>query len=309
MHGKTRNHAAVAELAARQYGVVSGRQLAALGWSLSKVSDATVAGRLHRDHQGVYAVGHPGVSPHGRCLAAVLARGNEALLSHYSAAWLWGLVGGCGTVIDVTAPLPRHCRDGIRVHSANGLHADDHAEFEGIPVTAVPKTLLDLAAASERNLSWALSRAKHKGLLDLIEIDCLIRRSAGRAGIRRLRLAMTEYREPAFTRSRLERRFLRLVREAGLPRPSTNLFVAGFELDAYWPSLRFAVELDTYDYHGGPNEFEADRVRQEDLKLAGIEMTRVTGARIAADPDAVARRLRRLLDQRGRQLQRQPMRE
>jgi predicted transcriptional regulator of viral defense system/very-short-patch-repair endonuclease len=309
MHDKTRTHAAVAELAGRQYGVVSGRQLATRGWTRSRVSDATIAGRLHRVHQGVYAVGHPGVSPHGRCLAAVLAGGDGALLSHYSAAWLWGLLSGCGTVIDVTAPLPRHSRDGICVHSADGLHAEDRSSSEGIPVTAVPKTLLDLAAASERNLSWAMSRAKHKGLLDLIAIDALIDRNTGRAGVKRLRLAMAEYREPAFTRSGLERRFLRLVREAGLPRPSMNLFVANFELDAYWPSLRFAVELDTYDYHGGRREFEADRLRQEDLKLVGIEMTRVTGARITADPDAVAKRLRRLFDQRRRELQHRPIRQ
>jgi very-short-patch-repair endonuclease len=299
----------MAEVAGRQYGVVSGRQLAMLGWTRSRISDAALAGMLHRVHQGVYAVGHPGISPHGRCLAAVLARGDEALLSHYSAAWLWGIAGGCGAVIDVTAPLPRHSRDGIRVHSANGLRAEDRSSSEKIPVTGVPKTLLDLAAASERNLSWALPRAKNKGLLDLIAIDSLIRRSTGRAGIRRLRQALSEYREPAFTRSGIERRFLRLVREAGLPRPSTNLFVAGFELDAYWSSLRFAVELDTYEYHGGPSEFEADRQRQEDLKLAGIEMTRITGRRITADPAAVAQRLRRLLDQRRRELQPHPIRQ
>ncbi len=237
-------------------------------------------------------------------LAAVLARGDGALLSHYSAAWLWGLIEGCGRVIDVTAPLPRHTREGIRVHSANGLSAEDRSSSENIPVTAVPKTLLDLAATSERNLRWAMPRAKRKGFLDPIAIDALIARSTGRAGVRRLRHALVEYREPAFTRSGLERRFLRLVREAGLPRPATNLFVAGFELDAYWPSFRFAVELDTYDYHGGYGEFEADRLRQEDLKLAGIEMTRVTGARIDKDPKAVARRLRLLLDQRKRELER-----
>lgn len=303
MHGKTRTNARVAELAGRQYGVVSGRQLVELGWTRSRISDATIAGWLHRVYRGVYAVGHPGIPPHGRCLAAVLARGDGALLSHYSAAWLWGLIGGCGRVIDVTAPLPRHTRGGIRVHSASGLRIEDRSSSENIPVTAVPKTLLDLAAASERNLRWAMPRAKRKGLLDLIAMDALIARSAGRAGVKRLRHALVEYREPAFTRSGLERRFLRLIREAGLPQPSTNLFVAGFELDAYWPSLRFAVELDTYDHHGGYGEFEADRLRQEDLKLAGIEMTRVTGTRIDNDPKAVARRLRLLLDQRQRELQ------
>lgn len=298
MHDKTPIHAAIGEVAARQHGLVSGRQLVALGMTRSRISDATAVGKLYRVHRSVYAVGHPGSSPHARCLAAVLACGDGALLSHYSAAWLWGLNGGCGLVIDVVAPVPRHRRDGIRLHSASGLTAEDRGESERIPVTAVPKTLLDLAAVSEKALAWALGRAKRKGLIDLIAIDALIARSEGRHGVDRLRRALAYYRAPAFTRSGLERSFLRLVEEAGLPRPSMNLFIEGFELDAYWPSLRFAVELDTYDYHGGPSEFEADRLRQEDLKLVGIEMTRVTGARIDADPGSVARRLRRLLELR-----------
>ena len=105
-----------------------------------------------------------------------------------------------------------------------------------------------------------------------------------------------------FTRSRLERRFLALVKTTGLPKPSMNIFAEGYKLDAYWPTERFAVELDTYDYHGSPAAFETDRKRQEDLKLAGIEMIRVTGVRIDREPQAVSRRIRRLLDQRRREL-------
>jgi very-short-patch-repair endonuclease len=110
------------------------------------------------------------------------------------------------------------------------------------------------------------------------------------------------HRPAAFTRSGLERRFLNLVRGAGLPQPSTNIFVEGYELDAYWADRRFAVELDTYDYHGSPAAFEADRIRQESLKLVGIEMTRVTGPRLDREPTAVMRRLRQLLHQRSHDL-------
>ncbi len=117
-------------------------------------------------------------------------------------------------------------------------------------------------------------------------------------------MALELHRPSAFTRSGLERRFLALVQRAGLPRPSMNLFVEGFELDAYWPAERFAVELDTYDYHGSPTAFEADRFRQEDLKLAGIEMIRLTGIRMEREPTAVVQRLRRLLAQRQRELAR-----
>ncbi len=175
---------------------------------------------------------------------------------------------------------------------------------EGIPVTAVPRTLLDFAAVDPGFLGRALDGTERLGMLDLLAIEALMARSGGLRGVGRLRQALEIYRIPGFTRSGLERRFLELVRDAGLPRPSTNLFIEGYELDAYWPAQRFAVELDTYDYHGGHAAFETDRLRQEDLKLAGIEMTRVTGARIAQDPKAVTDRLRRLLAQRHRDLNR-----
>jgi hypothetical protein len=128
-------------------------------------------------------------------------------------------------------------------------------------------------------------------------------RSGGCRGSARLRRALDLYRLPGFTRSGLERRFLGLIRNAGLPPPSMNFFTAGYELDAYWQAERFAVELDTYDYHGGQVAFEQDRLRQENLKLADIEMTRITGARIAREPAAITTRLRRLLAQRRRELQ------
>jgi very-short-patch-repair endonuclease len=149
-----------------------------------------------------------------------------------------------------------------------------------------------------------VENAERLGLLDLFAIDRLLKRSRGFRGIARLRDALEIYRDPAFTRSRLERRFLALVKRAGLPRPSMNYFVGGYELDAYWPAERFAVELDTYDYHGGHVAFEQDRLRQEDLKLAGIEMTRVTGVRMDREPEAVVARLRRLLTQRRSDLHR-----
>jgi very-short-patch-repair endonuclease len=192
------------------------------------------------------------------------------------------------------------------VHSAQALSVEDRSSSEGVPVTAVPRTLLDFAAVDPHFLGRALERAERFGLLDLPAIDALLARSRGFRGVARLREALDIYHIPGFTRSGLERRFLELVRDAGLPRPSTNLFVGGYELDAYWPAERFAVELDTYDYHGGHAAFEADRLRQEDLKMVGIEMTRVTGARIDREPKALATRLRKLLSQRRRDLKRRP---
>jgi hypothetical protein len=188
------------------------------------------------------------------------------------------------------------------VHSAEALTLKDHASTEGIAVTAVPRTLLDFAAVDPHFLGFALDNAHRLGLLDLIAIDALISRSGGFRGVARLRTALEIHRGPAFTRSGLERRFRDLVRRMGLPQPSMNYFIEGCELDAYWPTERFAVELDTYDYHGSPQAFESDRVRQENLKLAGIEITRITGARLDREPRVVGDRLRRLLAQRRHEL-------
>jgi very-short-patch-repair endonuclease len=157
---------------------------------------------------------------------------------------------------------------------------------------------MDFAAVDPGYLAQALDNASRNGLLDLPAIDELISRSARQRGVARLRAAMDLHRDPAFTRSGLERRFLRLIREAGLPRPSANRFVEGYEIDMYWPEERFAVELDTFDYHGDRRSFESDRIRQEDLKLAGVEMTRITGIRLDREPSAVVRRLSELLGQR-----------
>jgi very-short-patch-repair endonuclease len=282
--------------------VVSVGQLAGLGYSEEWLRRALETGRLHRIHQGVYAVGHRGVSQRGRCLAAVLSCGDGALLSHKSAAWLWGLTARFAMPVEVTAASPRRTRMAIRVHSAEALTLDDRASSDRIPVTAIPRTFLDFAAVDPWYLRQALDNARRQGLLDLIAIDALIARGRGFRGVARLREALTLHRSAAFTRSGLERQFLELVRRAGLPQPSMNLFVEGYELDAYWTVERFAVELDTYDYHGSPAAFEEDRLRQENLKLAGIEMTRVTGVRMDREPTAVAKRLRRLLNQRRRDL-------
>ena len=293
-------HQPLADLAARQHGVVSIRQLTGpLGYSPSAVSRAVRRGRLHRIHRGVYAVGHRRLSRHGGCLAAVLACGPESLLSHHSAAWLWGLWRGAPNPFEVTTPVHRRPKPPIRVHRARGLRREDRALREGIPVTSVPRVLLDLAAVIRFDrLRRALERAEELGLFDLREVERLLARSGGHHGAEPLRRAAALYRSPAVVRSELERRFLALVLDAGLPRPATNFVVEGFELDAYWPAERFAVELDAFETHGSREAFERDRLRQEDLKLAGIEMTRVTDARLRREPKSVLERVSRLLEQR-----------
>jgi len=299
-----RSHRELAALAASQHGIISTAQLFDLGYSKASISRQVDAGRLHPLHHAAYAVGHRQISRHGQCLAAVLSCGEGALLSHRSAAWLWGLTKRFAVPVEVTAASPRRTREAIRVHSAEAIVVDDRAELEGIPVTAIPRTLLDFAAVDPHYLGFALDNGHRLGLVDLVAIDALISRSRGFRGVARLRTAMEIHRGLTFARSGLERRFHELIQRSGLPTPSMNFFVEGYELDAYWPAERFAVELDTYDYHGSPRAFEADRVRQESLKLAGIEIVRITGSRIKREPATVMRRLRRLLAQRRQELNR-----
>lgn len=274
-----------------------------LGYSRSAVTRAAANGRLHRLYRGVFAVGHTDLSPQAECLAAVLACGPGALLSHHSAAWLWGVARWPHAPLSVTVPSPRRPRLSIRLHRARALTSEDRAVHERVPVTAVPRTLLDLAAVVRPDrLRRLLQRSEELRLFDLRDFEALLARSAGHPGAGRLRRAMALYRPAPFTRSGLERRFLELVLEAELPRPATGFTAAGYELDVYWPDVRFAVELDTYETHGSHGSFEDDRLRQENLKLAGIEMTRVTGQRLDREPRRVIERVTRLLAQRQRQL-------
>lgn len=265
------------------------------------MSKAARAGSLHRLHRGVYAVGHADLSWHGRCLAAVLAC-SPAVASHTSAGWLWGLLRSRPGVFHVTTSTRRHAKPLARLHHAK-LTDDDRALREGVPVTALPRTLLDLATIlSAERLRRVLERCEERQLLDLGPIDALLGRVEGSPGGGRLRRALALYRPPVFSRSDLELRFLDLVRGAGLPTPSTGFNAAGYELDVYWRRERFAVELDVYETHGSREAFERDRLRQEELKLAGIEMIRVTGPRLDRESATVIERVAALLAQRRREL-------
>jgi len=293
----------LAALAHRQHGVVSIRQLQRLGYSHKSVRQAAAAGRLHRLNHGVYAVGHTNLSLQGRCLAGVLASGPRALLSHFSAGWLLGLIATRPIPVHVTTPIPRKRRASVRIHRSETLIDADRTLEQGIPVTSVARTALDLAAAVRfGTLRRLIRRSEELEAFDLADFRSVLARNRGHRGALPLERALDIYEPLRLTRSELEREFLRLIERVGLPRPSTAFNVAGYELDVYWPDLRFAVEIDVYATHGGHESFEQDRRRGEDLKLAGVELTRVTGRRLEREPQQVVDRLRRLLDQRRQQL-------
>ncbi|MGN6664914.1 MAG: hypothetical protein ACTHK6_12030 [Solirubrobacterales bacterium] len=177
---------------------------------------------------------------------------------------------------------------------------EDWELIEEIPVSSVSRLLLDLAAClRQESLDRLIERSEDLGLFDLRAVEELLGRTAGHHGHGRLRRAIALYRPSSFTRSESEKRFLELCIEAGLPQPHMNYVEQGFELDCYWPEFRFAVELDVFETHGTRAAFERDRKRQEDLLLAGIQMTRVTGPRLQREPDEVIARVAQLLAQRG----------
>jgi Transcriptional regulator, AbiEi antitoxin len=292
----------LAELAGRQHGVVSVRQLEGmLGYSESAGLRAAADQRLLRLYRGVYAVGHDNLSLHGQCLAAVLAAGDDALLSHYSAAWLFGLRGGSPRPFHVTTPISRRhpLPPPIHRHRSRTLTDADRRLEDGIPVTSVARTLLDQAAlVSATNLRRLLKRSEERKLFDLAAVEDVLERNRGHRGRKRLRLAIALYEPPPFTRSEFELAFFEAVVAGGLPRPRVNYSLLGMEVDVFWPEHRFIVELDLYETHGTRDSFEDDRLRQEDLLLEGIGMTRVTGPRFAREPGVVLARIARFLAER-----------
>jgi very-short-patch-repair endonuclease len=295
-----RRRQGVAAIATRQHGVISIRQLEHLGFGRSTVTDEVTSGRLHRIHRGVYAVGHEQLTWHGHCLASVLAN-SPAVASHFSAGWLWGLLRNRPRgEFHVTAPNRRHRKTEFAVHHAD-LASEDRGLVDGIPVTSLARTQLDLAGALSTNrIESMLGRSEEDELLDLRALESVLDRCGHHPGRGTLRAAIDLYRpDPTVTRSSLERRFRALAKRAGLPPPSTNFVVAGYELDAYWPEERFAVELDLFETHGTRAAFESDRIRQEELKLIGVEMIRITGPRLKRESEIVIERVRTLLGGQG----------
>jgi putative AbiEi antitoxin of type IV toxin-antitoxin system/uncharacterized protein DUF559 len=272
---------ALAELAERQFGVVSLAQLRALGLGSRAVQQRASVGRLRRLHRGVYAVGHGALGSEGRRLAAVLACGPGAVLSHRSAAAHWGLLATQASLIDVTAPRGRHGGQGIRLHRSRSLDARDTTDHEGIPITKVPRTLLDVAATvrSDR-LERALAQAQRLQLYDHRAITDLIARSNGHRGIGALTKA-TSREDPKWTANDYEAWFLALVREAGLPEPVVNASLAApdhppLKPDFCWPTHHLIVETDGWETHRTRAAFEQDRRRDAALAAAGWRVVRFT---------------------------------
>jgi hypothetical protein len=264
----------IADIAARQHGVVTSTQLGEAGIDKDGLSWRVRTGRLHRLHRGVYAVGHRSLSWRGRWLAAVLAVGDGAVLSHTSAVALWQfltpipgpihvMVGGDGG---------RRKRRGIVVHRSRTLTRRDVTRRHGITVTTPARTIEDVHGEVE---------------------PYLFRRALRQAELARYRVPHLSAVKR--TRSDLELLFLILCDDHGLPRPLVNRRVHRFRVDFYWPEQGLVVETDSWEYHRGSVAFEEDHDRDLELRARGITTRRYTGGQLEAAPEAVAADLRGVL--------------
>jgi hypothetical protein len=279
-------------VAARQGGAISRPQLDRLGVGGTLISRWAAAGRLHRVHPGVYAVGHPALPTGGRVIAALLYAGPGSVLSHTTAAWWWRILRQEPRRIHVSVAGKRRSLPAVAVHEPRELVPDVH---RGLPVTSLERTLVDLAALVAPDvLRRAVAEADYLRLLDPVEIIRQTRR--GRKGSAALRRALGEhFPELARTLSVLEERFLSLCERAGLPMPEVNATVAGLMVDAVWEDARLVVELDGHAAHARAAAIERYRGRELTLRSAGYIVLRYTWQQVTREPATVVGDLRAAL--------------
>lgn len=281
--------AAVAGLAHRQHGIAAHDQLLRLGLSHWSIQRRIAAGRLHPIYRGVYSVGHQVLTLRGRWMAAVLACGDGALLSHFDAAALWDLRRAGRGKIHVTSARSRAGHHGLQLHRPRRVDPDDRAVVDGIPVTSVARTLLDLAGVLRQDqLERLVEQAELRKLFDLRAVDQLLQRSRGRRGTGKLMSVIADLRPfVPMTRSDLERAFVQLCRDEGLPEPAMNLWLHGYEVDALFREDAIVVELDGGEYHATTAARKRDPIRDARLQAAGYRILRVHERWLHEAPAAV----------------------
>jgi len=266
----------VSRAAAAQHGAITRKQLSEAGVGRGAIEVRVRRGRLHRLHRGVYAVGHRAPSEYQRFMAAVLASGSGAALSHQSAAYLWGFLKPEGGPVHVTSPnmSGKLQRAGIVLHRSPSLRRKGEVtRRERIPVTTPRRTIVDLEQTIEPHL---------------------VRRAKGQAEFMRFELALPTDR----SRSDLERDFLRFLTQHGFPRPEVNVKVGRYEVDFFWPQHKVVVETDFFDYHRGHQAFEDDHERELHLRRAGYTVRRFTGAQLDNYPAEIVVDLGEVLGRR-----------
>jgi very-short-patch-repair endonuclease len=282
--GETRERR-LAELVARQHGVAALWQLRDLGYAEDVVWNRLATNRLFRVQRQVYAL-TPSVLPRGRMMAAALSYGSEAVLSHRAAAAIWDLGPWPTGFIDVTVPRTARPRIGTRVHVAQVERVSEN----GFPVTPPTRTLVDLAAVlPPGRLRDAFERAERLRLLDAKKVGEEI---YGKRGAKKIRTIVAEWAEPEPTKSELEQAWRNLCRDHGLPLPSQNVVLLGYEVDAFFSEYGVVVELDSWEWHKTRRAFEEDRQKAVALEAAGYRVLRFSWRQVKREPAGLAAAIR-----------------
>jgi very-short-patch-repair endonuclease/predicted transcriptional regulator of viral defense system len=282
-------------LARAQYWVLTHGQIREAGLSAEAIRHRVATGRLHRIHRGVYVVGRPQLTQLGYWMAAVLACGDGACLAGTSGAALWEIARQTGRIIEVTVRASSHRRhEGIRIRRRPSLPAEDVVTRHGIPVTSPVRTLLDLALALDRyGLEAAINEADKQDLIDPESLRVELADRAGQPGVRVLRRVLDRHTF-RLTDTELERRFLRIVRRAGLPLPETQVWLGG-RVDFVWQDLGLVVETDGLRYHRTAISQTSDLRRDQGHAVAGRERLRFSHAQVRYEPAYVTEILTRVI--------------
>jgi very-short-patch-repair endonuclease len=286
----------IARLAERQHGVVEHNQLLGLGLSQSGIDRRLASGRLHRLHRGVYAVGHRKVTAPGRRMAAVLACGPGAVISHETAADMLNIRPTASPAIHVTVPTTAgRRRPGIKIHRTSTLRAEDVTTVDGIPVTSVSRTLTDLARTLDAaSLRKTIERADRLNVLDLNTLP--------RTGRLQQALADAHFGD---LRSDLESDFLAVCRAHGIQTPETNVLLLGHTVDFLWREERLVVETDGWEYHHDRAAVRRDHRRDAALAREGFLVLHYTHHEVNHDPATPATEVAGFLAQRKPRLRNQ----
>jgi very-short-patch-repair endonuclease len=287
----------IAAIASRQHGRVSRRQLRAAGIGDGAIARLLARGALLREHPGVFAVGHNAPMPLGAEAAALLACADGTVLSHLTAAALWGLKTPPPTRVEVLIGGRETARPpGVRVHRTVQLPAQDIRIKQLLPLTSPARTLLDVAdGLTPRELERALDEALVGRIVRASQIAAVLARARGRRGAVRIQKLIETSTGTTVTRSQAEERFLALVRAADLPQPDVNCRTRGFEVDFLWREPAVVVEVDGYRFHSSRAAFERDSAKAAKLTAGGLHVMRVTWLQTESDSYGVVARLAQAL--------------
>ena len=283
----------IRDLASKAHGVVTRSELVDAGLTTDEIKRRRERGLLLPIHRGVYRVGHHAPSLEARYLAAVKACGDGAVLAGLAAAFLWRLIKGSPPQPVVLASSDRRLT-AVRVHRVRRTELPKPAMKRGIPLTTVPRTLVDLASSLPEP---ALARACHEaGVLYRTtpkDADAVLRGLPNARG--RAKLERVLHGEVPVTLSRLESTFLKLLRDARLPLPVTNKVAGGHRVDCRWTEQRLTVELDSYRHHNSRHSWEKDRLREREARRRADEFRRYTWADVFEQPREMLDELAMLL--------------